>query len=65
MISTGTERLVASGQVGKAFEGYMSVPHMQGSFDLPIHYGYSLIVEDSNGCKGVKEFFEVVRDCSE
>jgi threonine dehydrogenase-like Zn-dependent dehydrogenase len=52
MISTGTERLVASGLVGKAYESHMSVPHMQGGFELPIHYGYSLIVEDTNGRLG-------------
>jgi len=49
MISTGTERMVASGLVDDAFQGKMKVPHQMGSFNLPIKYGYSLIVEDDNG----------------
>lgn len=52
MISTGTERLIASGLVDKAFQEKMSVPHQLGSFDFPIKYGYSLIVEGSNGKLG-------------
>lgn len=46
MISTGTERLIATGMVDHHFQKQMSVPYMDGNFDLPIKYGYSLIVMD-------------------
>jgi threonine dehydrogenase-like Zn-dependent dehydrogenase len=49
MISTGTERLVACGLVDKTFQNQMKVPYQSGSFDLPIKYGYSLIVEGKDG----------------
>lgn len=52
MISTGTERLVASGKIGLDFQDKMSVPYMQGDFGLPIKYGYSLVVKDSKGRMG-------------
>ncbi len=52
MISTGTERLVASGLVDSTFQENMKVPYQAGSFELPIKYGYSLIVEGDNGKLG-------------
>lgn len=43
LVSTGTERLIATGKVpGHLYED-MQVPHMEGSFDFPIKYGYSLV----------------------
>lgn len=43
LISTGTERLVCSGQVPNKLQAHMAVPYMQGSFGLPLKYGYSLV----------------------
>lgn len=43
MVSTGTERLVASGQLDGSFQDKMQVQHQQGDFTLPIKYGYSLV----------------------
>ena len=43
LISTGTERLVARGQVPKSVAGQMAVPYMGGEFPFPIKYGYSLV----------------------
>ncbi|MEL6924373.1 MAG: zinc-binding alcohol dehydrogenase [Bacteroidota bacterium] len=43
LISTGTERLVATGLVGPALYESMRVPHMEGRFDFPVKYGYSLV----------------------
>lgn len=45
LISTGTERLVATGQVPDLLKEPMSVPFMEGSFDFPFTYGYSLVGE--------------------
>lgn len=41
LISTGTERLVATGGVPGHLKTPMRVPHMQGTFDFPLQYGYS------------------------
>jgi threonine dehydrogenase-like Zn-dependent dehydrogenase len=49
MISLGTELLVSQGLVDKKLESKMSIPSMKGSFELPIKYGYSLIVQDEQG----------------
>ncbi|MFP4090098.1 MAG: zinc-dependent alcohol dehydrogenase [Cyclobacteriaceae bacterium] len=49
LVSTGTERLVARGQVPDSLQPYMSVPYMQGSFSFPIKYGYSLAGEVAEG----------------
>lgn len=49
MISTGTETLVAKGQVDNQFSANMAVPYMAGSFDLPIKYGYSLVGYTDDG----------------
>lgn len=43
MISTGTELQVAQGKIDNKFTEKMSVPYMDGSFSLPIKYGYSLV----------------------
>ena len=43
LISSGTEYLVASGQVPSQLHQSMQVPHMGGSFSFPIKYGYSLV----------------------
>ncbi|MEL6257208.1 MAG: zinc-binding alcohol dehydrogenase, partial [Bacteroidota bacterium] len=43
LISLGTERTVASGCCDNRFLGEMSVPYMEGCFELPVKYGYSLI----------------------
>lgn len=41
MLSTGTERLVASGAVPPSMYERMIVPYMEGNFDFPIKYGYA------------------------
>ncbi len=43
LVSTGTERRVALGQVPATLYADMQVPHMEGSFDFPVKYGYSLV----------------------
>lgn len=43
LVSTGTERLVAMGNVPTTMYGAMRVPSMGGAFDFPIKYGYSLV----------------------
>ncbi len=43
LVSTGTERLVASGKVPPAVYTEMQVPYMEGSFSFPVKYGYSLV----------------------
>ncbi|MFK7782310.1 hypothetical protein [Psychroserpens sp.] len=42
MISLGTESLILNKNVPKAIEDYMTIPYMDGNFDLPIKYGYAL-----------------------
>jgi len=43
LVSTGTERLVASGKVPRSMHQSMAVPSMDGDFNFPIKYGYSLV----------------------
>lgn len=43
MISTGTERLVATRGVPPTLYQQMEVPFMEGEFGLPIKYGYSMV----------------------
>lgn len=43
LISTGTERLVATGRVPTALHAAMRVPYMGGQFHFPVKYGYSLV----------------------
>jgi len=45
LISTGTERLVATGQVPIGLQEKMRVSYMKGYFTFPIKYGYSLVGE--------------------
>ncbi len=45
LVSTGTERLVAKGQVPKTMHQLMRVPSMGGDFSFPVKYGYSLVGE--------------------
>jgi len=45
LISTGTERLVARGEVPKSSFEFMKVPYMKGDFSFPVKYGYSLVGE--------------------
>ncbi|MBX3463684.1 MAG: zinc-binding alcohol dehydrogenase [Planctomycetes bacterium] len=44
-ISSGTERLVGRGRVPAAAGAAMACPGMQGTFALPVSYGYSLVGE--------------------
>ena len=48
MISTGTERLVATKRVPPNLHHIMAVPYMEGQFDFPVKYGYSVIGEVMN-----------------
>ncbi|MEL6637400.1 MAG: zinc-binding alcohol dehydrogenase [Bacteroidota bacterium] len=43
LISTGTERLVACGQVPLSLYDTMRVPHQEGTFAFPLTYGYSWV----------------------
>jgi NADPH:quinone reductase-like Zn-dependent oxidoreductase len=43
LVSTGTERLVATGGVPKALHTPMRVPGMTGDFTFPLTYGYSWV----------------------
>lgn len=55
LISTGTERLVATGHVPASLHDSMAVPYMEGSFSFPIKYSYSLVgrvVQGSPKLKG-------------
>ncbi len=42
MISLGTETLVIHKKIPETIQDYMRVPYMEGSFNLPIKYGYAL-----------------------
>ncbi|MFK7979418.1 MAG: zinc-binding alcohol dehydrogenase [Saprospiraceae bacterium] len=43
LVSTGTEKLVATGQVPSSMHQLMRVPSMGGAFSFPVKYGYSLV----------------------
>ncbi len=47
LISIGTERIVASGQVPFEMFDLMKVPYMEGSFSFPVLYGYSMVAQDA------------------
>lgn len=49
LISAGTEKLVASGQVPDELSLQMAVPYMEGDFSLPVKYGYSLVARVEKG----------------
>ena len=48
-VSPGTERLVASGRVPAGIADVMRCPYMDGSFALPVKYGYSMVGRVSDG----------------
>ena len=43
LVSTGTERLIATGHVPTSMHDTMRVPYQEGSFSFPVKYGYSLV----------------------
>lgn len=49
LVSLGTERLVAKGAVPPELYQQMGVPFMEGQFDFPVKYGYSLVGEVVSG----------------
>jgi len=49
MISLGTESLVIQKKVPEAIQDYMTVPYMEGDFNLPIKYGYAVSGVLDNG----------------
>lgn len=49
LISIGSERLVALGQVPIPLYEQMKVPYMAGDFSFPVKYGYSLVGTLENG----------------
>ncbi len=51
LISIGTERIVASGQVPENQFMQMKVPYLEGDFGFPLKYGYSIVVVDEDGNK--------------
>lgn len=48
-VSLGTERLVANGAVPPELKKDMAVPFMEGTFDFPVKYGYSLVGKVTDG----------------
>lgn len=57
LVSIGTERIVSKGLVPPKLFALMQVPHMGGSFKMPVKYGYSLVGEVIAGptdCMGKK-----------
>jgi len=49
LISTGTERLVAKGNVPASLKASMRVPYMDGDFQFPVKYGYAVCGVDEAG----------------
>ncbi len=43
LISQGTERLVSMGRVPQSLHQAMRVPYMDGTFEFPVKYGYSVV----------------------
>ncbi len=43
LVSSGTERIIATGGVPQEIREAMSVPYMEGDFGFPVKYGYSLV----------------------
>lgn len=60
LISSGTERLVATGMVPSDSFEKMSVPYMKGSFSFPVKYGYSLVGQVVNEGKYKGEFVHLL-----
>jgi len=55
LVSSGTESLVANGEVPTDLHDSMQVPYMEGDFSFPVKYGYSLVgkvVEGSHNLVG-------------
>lgn len=50
-ISTGTERLVFCGKIPPSLHEKMRCPYMEGSFNFPIKYGYSIVGRVLEGSK--------------
>jgi len=48
-VSPGTERLVLCGGIPRELHQQMRCPHMGGSFDFPVKYGYSLVGKVTEG----------------
>jgi D-arabinose 1-dehydrogenase-like Zn-dependent alcohol dehydrogenase len=46
-VSLGTEKLVSQGKIPDELHEKMKVPYMQGSFNFPVKYGYSIVGENS------------------
>ena len=53
LISSGTETLVASGQVPVELHHSMEVPYMEGDFSFPVKYGYSLVGKVVEGSRSL------------
>jgi len=49
LISPGTEKTVALGLVPPALHKIMQVPYMEGSFEFPVKYGYSVVARSGEG----------------
>lgn len=56
-VSAGTERLVGRGSVPPDLAAVMACPGMQGSFALPVRYGYSLVGAIVNGADAGRRAF--------
>jgi hypothetical protein len=56
-ISPGTERLVGMGKVPEECWEKMRCLYMEGSFDFPLKYGYSLVGQAITGSETGKRFF--------
>ncbi len=56
-ISPGTERMVGLGRVPATMDATMAVPGMQGSFGLPLLYGYSFVGHILEGARAGERVF--------
>lgn len=56
-VSPGTERLVGLGRVPATMDTTMAVPGMQGSFGLPLLYGYSFVGSVVDGPRAGERVF--------
>ncbi len=55
LISLGTEKLVATGNIPFHVKEAMRVPYMQGDFDFPLTYGYSVVGKVIEGPNELKD----------
>jgi len=51
LVSTGTEKIISLGMVPPEIHSSMRVPYMDGNFNMPVKYGYSLVGEVVSGGK--------------